>query len=73
MPLTGLSYAISAAVTWGLVYTIDQRILRNTTPFTLLFVNSLITVAILLPFIFLERKEFAAPRPAPRFSSAARS
>ncbi len=60
MSLTGLLYAIGAAVTWGLVYTIDQRILRNATPLTLLFVNSLIAIIILLPFIFFERKEFAA-------------
>lgn len=49
---SGFIFAIGAAVTWGLVYTIDQRILSNTSPLTLLFLDSIITAIIILPFIF---------------------
>ena len=48
----GLIYAISAAVTWGLVYTIDQRILLEVSPMTLLFIDSVITAILMLPFMF---------------------
>ncbi len=50
----GFLYAIGAAVTWGVVYTIDQKILITTSPMTLMFINSLITVLIMLPFVFFE-------------------
>lgn len=49
---SGFIYAIGAAVTWGLVYTIDQKILSNTSPIALLFLDSIITAIIILPFIF---------------------
>ena len=49
---SGFIFAIGAAVTWGLVYTIDQKILSNTSPLTLLFLDSIITAIIILPFIF---------------------
>jgi drug/metabolite transporter (DMT)-like permease len=48
----GFLYAIGAAITWGLVYTIDQKILSNISPITLLFVYSIIAAIIMLPFIF---------------------
>ena len=51
---SGFLYAISAAVTWGLVYTIDQKVLLNTSPLALLFIDSIITSIIILPFIFLD-------------------
>lgn len=55
MSSTGLLYAIGAAVTWGIVYTIDQRVLKGASPFALLFVDSLLTVILLLPIVFFER------------------
>ncbi len=55
MAISGYVYAIGAAITWGIVYTIDQRILRGASPFALLFVDSLITIVILLPIFFLSR------------------
>ncbi|MBI2623402.1 MAG: DMT family transporter [Candidatus Liptonbacteria bacterium] len=55
MSLAGLLYAIGAAVTWGSVYALDQRILRDASPFTLLFVGSLITAILLLPIAFFQR------------------
>jgi len=48
----GFIYAIGAAVTWGLVYTIDQKVLFSVSPITLLFIDSIITAIIMLPFIF---------------------
>jgi len=51
MSLTGIVYAVGAAITWGLVYTLDQRLLRNLSPLELLFINSLITTIILFPLV----------------------
>ena len=48
----GFLYAIGAAVTWGLVYTIDQKILHAVSPITLLFINAIVTALIMLPFVF---------------------
>ncbi len=48
----GFIYAIGAAVTWGLVYTIDQKILSAVSPMALLFVDSLLMAIIMLPFVF---------------------
>jgi DME family drug/metabolite transporter len=55
MSLAGFLYAIGAALTWGVVYTIDQRVLRGASPFALLFVDALLTTVLLLPIIFLEK------------------
>lgn len=60
MSQTGFLYAIAAAVTWGLVYTIDQRILRGASPFALLFVDSLITALILLPVLVFDKGSLAS-------------
>src|SRR3989344_73581 len=49
---TGFIYAIGAAITWGLVYAIDQKILSGVAPMTLLFIDSIIAAIIMLPFIF---------------------
>jgi drug/metabolite transporter (DMT)-like permease len=50
----GLLYGIGAAVTWGVVYTLDQKILTTTSPMTLLFINSVITAIVMPPVIFIE-------------------
>ncbi|MBV9159535.1 MAG: DMT family transporter [Candidatus Kaiserbacteria bacterium] len=55
MSLSGFLYAIAAAVTWGLVYTIDQRVLKGLTPLTLLFIDSVLTAILLLPVAFLQK------------------
>lgn len=47
----GFIYALGAAITWGLVYAIDQEILNGISPLMLTFISSLITIVILLPFI----------------------
>ncbi len=48
----GYAYAIGAAVTWGLVYAIDQKILAEVSPMQLLFITTLIGLGMLLPFLF---------------------
>ncbi|MBI5420961.1 MAG: EamA family transporter [Parcubacteria group bacterium] len=48
----GFIYPIGAAITWGLVYAIDQKILSGVAPMVLLFVDSIIMVIIVSPFIF---------------------
>lgn len=47
----GFLYALGAAVTWGLVYAIDQKILSGIAPISLLFINSILAAIIMLPFI----------------------
>ena len=51
---------MAAAVTWGIVYTIDQKVLRGASPFALLFVDSIITAIILLPVVFIERHSLSS-------------
>lgn len=50
----GFLYAIGAAVTWGLVYALDQKILSTMQPLALLFVDSVLTALLLLPFFFMK-------------------
>ncbi len=50
--MEGFIYALGAAVTWGIVYAIDQKILVGVSPMTLLFVNSIIATIVILPFLF---------------------
>jgi drug/metabolite transporter (DMT)-like permease len=47
----GFIFAIGAAMIWGLAYAIDQKILSNVSPVTLLFVSSLLAAIITLPFV----------------------
>ena len=51
-------YALGAALTWGVVYTVDQRILAELSPLTLLFAQSIVTVIVLAPFVFFEHDAF---------------
>lgn len=50
----GFVYAAGAAITWGLVYALDQKILSGASPLAYLFINSLFTAIIVLPFLFLD-------------------
>lgn len=47
----GYLYAIGAAVLWGLLYTIDGKILSKMSPMNLLFVQSLLIGLVALPFV----------------------
>ena len=50
----GFLYATAAAVTWGIVYAIDQKILSGTPPLTLVFVDAIITALVVLPFLLFD-------------------
>jgi drug/metabolite transporter (DMT)-like permease len=50
----GFIYAIGAAVTWGLVYALDQKILSNASPLAYLFINSLLSAILVLPFLLFD-------------------
>ena len=49
---SGYLFAIGAAVTWGLLYAIDQKILYTVDPLPLLFVNAVIGLVVMLPSLF---------------------
>ncbi len=49
----GFVYAFGAALTWGLVYTVDQRILTDLSPLGLLFLYSFFTAVVLAPIVHL--------------------
>ena len=48
----GFLYAIAAAVTWGIVYALGQKILQHASPLFYLVTASLIAGILSLPFIF---------------------
>ena len=54
MSSSGLLYAIGAAVAWGIVYTIEQRILKGASPFALLFADAVLSVILLLPVLYFQ-------------------
>ncbi len=49
----GYLYAILAAVLWGAVYAVDQKILASIPPVLLYFIGSVLTAAVLAPVVFL--------------------
>ena len=50
----GFIYAIGAALAWGLAYTIDQKILADTSPAVLLFISFIIGAILLLPAVLTQ-------------------
>lgn len=48
----GYIYAVTAAITWGFVYAIDQKILAKVSATNLLIIHSVFTLLILLPLWF---------------------
>lgn len=50
---SGFIYAIGAAVLWGLIYAIDQKILSGVAPMTMTFISAVMAAVIVLPFLFL--------------------
>jgi drug/metabolite transporter (DMT)-like permease len=57
MSTIGIIFAVLASVTWGMVYTIDQKILTNVSPILWLTISSIITAMLMLPVIFLNMGE----------------
>ena len=62
MPRYGVLWACAAAITWGLVYTLDQMILESLPPATLLFIDSLLTAILVLPLVVSHGVNFTALR-----------
>ncbi len=60
MRSVGLIYATLAAVTWGLVYTIDQKILAKVSPFPLIFITALLTIIVCLPIMLIDPRPLKA-------------
>jgi drug/metabolite transporter (DMT)-like permease len=60
MLLFGYLSAVSAALVWGLVYTIDQKLLGTMSPLVLLFVSSLLPTLLLIPAFFWRPRLFSA-------------
>ena len=54
MKRLGYLYSLAAAVTWGLVYAFDERILTDLSPVTLLFVDAILTLVVIVPIFFLQ-------------------
>ena len=57
---TGIFYAIGAAITWGLVYALDQKLLTVMTPLTILFLNALVAMFLFAPFMLMEANSVRA-------------
>jgi drug/metabolite transporter (DMT)-like permease len=66
MKLGGFFFAAGAAVTWGLVYTLDEKILLRLSPVALLFVNSVLSILTAVPFLIWKDDEFRAVLPTIR-------
>ena len=47
----GYFFAILAAVTWGVTYTIDEKLLRSSSPAVLLFLHGFFNMLIALPIV----------------------
>ena len=52
MDKIGSILALSAALMWGIAYSIDQKILTKVSPLSILAVSSLVAVIIVVPFFF---------------------
>ncbi len=50
-------FPILASMTWGMVYTLDQKILKTTSPVVLLAIDALLTFLIFLPVLISQRGE----------------
>lgn len=57
MITTGVIFAVLASVTWGAVYTIDQKILTSMSPILWLAISSIVTAVIMFPVVFFNKGE----------------
>jgi len=53
----GYFYAVMAAITWGFVYAIDQKILDKVSPSVLILINSIFSIVVLLPLLLFYSNE----------------
>ena len=59
MDVLGIIFALVAAAIWGIVYTLDQKILSFTTPLTWLALQSVLGALILSPIIAIRFNEIS--------------
>lgn len=52
MDTIGIIFALLASITWGMVYTLDQKILTDISPLTWLVISSFVMFFLTLPIIF---------------------
>ena len=62
----GVILALGAAICWGLVYTVDQRILKDIAPSTLLFIQSAFSVVVLFVYQLFHRADWKSFTGAPK-------
>lgn len=62
----GVILALGAAITWGLVYTIDQRILKDVAPSTILFIQAIVSVVALFIYQLFHRADWKSFTAAPK-------
>jgi drug/metabolite transporter (DMT)-like permease len=55
----GYLYAILAAIGWGLVYALEQRLLTHFSPALVLFMNSVCAIVMLAPFLLTRLNDFS--------------
>jgi len=53
MSRIGLLYAIGAAVSWGITYTIDEKLLRSASPLVLIAIHGAINLGLALPLLLV--------------------
>lgn len=56
----GYVYALLAAVGWGLVYALEQRVLTFASPALVLVMNSICAIVVLVPFLLTRTSEVSA-------------
>lgn len=56
---SGFIFALLASVTWGLAYTLDQKVLERLSPLTLISFSYLMCFLLTVPFLFFEDKSFS--------------
>lgn len=49
----GFIYALGSAISWGLIYTINQKMLTHNSPLAVMFIQALITATIMLPIYII--------------------
>lgn len=45
------TFALAAAIVWGMVYTIDQAVLQTASPLALLVVDAVLTFVVIVPIV----------------------
>lgn len=54
MKALGFFYSISAAVLWGLVYSLSQKLVDKASPLAVIFIESVLFILLFVPIIFFD-------------------